>query len=125
MNPHAGELALYRYLSDLSQMPNARPVPAAVALGVFDGVHVGHQALLRAACEEAKRENFVPAALTFDPPPSALFAPTNEPRLLSTLVQRAELLREAGAEAVWVARFDGQFAALSPTISCKRFSCKN
>ena len=113
MNPHAGE-PLYRYLSDLSQMPNARPAPAAVALGVFDGVHVGHQALLRAACEEAERGSFVPAALTFDPPPSALFAPTNEPFLLSTLVQRAERLREAGAEAVWVARFDGQFAALSP-----------
>ena len=102
----------YRYLSDA---PDKDAPPSAVALGVFDGVHVGHQALIFAAQTEAAQTGSVPVALTFDPPPSEWFAPSQEARLLSPLDVRAELLRGAGAEAVWVARFDGQFAALSPT----------
>ncbi len=87
----------------------------ALALGVFDGVHLGHQTLLRLAAQEAERESCVPAALTFDPLPAALFAPpTHVPRLLGTLDERARLLRRAGAEHVWVARFDRTLADLSP-----------
>ena len=87
----------------------------ALAIGVFDGVHRGHQALLREAREAAASAPALrPAALTFDPHPAALFAPTAAPPLLGTLVERAALLRAAGAAEVIVAPFDAAFAGLTP-----------
>lgn len=87
---------------------------ACVALGVFDGVHLGHRALIAAAADEARRTGGYAAALTFDPHPAALFAPSSTPPLLGTLDERRALLREAGARAVAVARFDRAFASQSP-----------
>lgn len=104
----------YRYLNEAA--PENEPPPSAVALGVFDGVHRGHQALLRAAQQEATQmAGGIAAALTFDPLPAALFAPPSRvPLLLGTLSDRAERLQKAGAERVWVARFDAAFAEQSP-----------
>ena len=88
--------------------------PLAVALGVFDGVHRGHQALLARAAEMAHTHNLTPAALTFDPHPAALFAPARAPLLLGTIAERTHLLHRYGAEVVVVAPFDRAFAALTP-----------
>lgn len=88
--------------------------PVAVALGVFDGVHRGHQALLAAAQAAGRERGITPAALTFHPHPAATFAPARTPPLLGTLEQRAELLRAHGAERVIVARFDRAFASQPP-----------
>jgi riboflavin kinase/FMN adenylyltransferase len=89
----------------------------AVAVGVFDGVHHGHQALLAAcvrASQEATAESVMPAALTFDPHPATVFAPSRVPMLLGTVAERAALLRAYGASSVIVAGFDRVLAARTP-----------
>lgn len=90
------------------------PVERAVAIGVFDGVHRGHQALLAETVRVADVHGVVPTALTFDPHPSAVFAPARIPLLLSTMDDRANLLRQHGMTDVVVAPFDRALAALTP-----------
>jgi riboflavin kinase/FMN adenylyltransferase len=91
------------------------PFPrATVAIGTFDGVHVGHQALLRVAVEEARF--FVRPALvfTFDRHPLELLAPDRAPGCLTTPAQRNQLIAEQGADALIIARFDQSLSELSP-----------
>jgi riboflavin kinase/FMN adenylyltransferase len=83
-----------------------------VVIGVFDGVHKGHQALLNRAKEIADGRNIV--ALTFDPHPRAVFAPDSIPPMLTTLADRVELLKIHNADQVAVMKFNEQFAAMSP-----------
>jgi riboflavin kinase/FMN adenylyltransferase len=96
----------------LDDLPADLP-PLSVALGVFDGVHRGHQALLAMAAGAAAPES-APAALTFHPHPAAVFSPSRVPPLLTTLPQRAALLAAHGAQVVVVARFDRAFARQTP-----------
>lgn len=88
----------------------------AVAIGVFDGVHRGHQEILRQTVREARSQGLTPLALTFDTHPTELFAPAQSPTYIATLDQRLELLDEfgGGLEAAAVVRFDAAFAGLSP-----------
>jgi riboflavin kinase/FMN adenylyltransferase len=81
-------------------------------IGVFDGVHKGHQALLNRAKEIAAGRTIV--ALTFDPHPRTVFAPDSVPPLLTTLADRVELLKIHNADRVAVMKFNAQFAAMSP-----------
>ena len=83
-----------------------------VVIGVFDGVHKGHQALLKRAKEIADGRSIV--ALTFDPHPRAVFAPDSVPPMLTTLADRVELLKIHNADQVAVMKFNEQFAAMSP-----------
>jgi len=87
-----------------------------VAIGVFDGVHRGHQEILRQTVREARSQGLSPIALTFDIHPSELFAPDQSPPYIASLAQRMELIDTygGGIEAVAVARFDRTFAGLSP-----------
>ena len=98
---------------DLSRLPTDLP-PLALAVGVFDGVHKGHQALLARAVQAAPEVGAVPAALTFHPHPAAVFSPSRVPPLLTTLEQRTDLLHAHGAQVMVVARFDAEFAAQTP-----------
>jgi riboflavin kinase/FMN adenylyltransferase len=94
-----------------------RPLGPAVAIGNFDGVHRGHQALVEAARDLA-RGAASPGAqagiLTFDPHPSQYFARSSSFPLLLSLPRRLELLGEAGADFALVEPFDAQLAAMTP-----------
>jgi riboflavin kinase / FMN adenylyltransferase len=88
-------------------------VPCALVVGNFDGVHRGHQAVLREAVEEAKAGGLSACVLTFDPHPAAVVG-AGVPPLLTTLETRAELVGEIGVQRMYVRRFDTEFASWSP-----------
>jgi riboflavin kinase / FMN adenylyltransferase len=85
-----------------------------VALGNFDGVHLGHQAVLRRAVEEGERRGVRVVATTFDPHPRAVLGPRVQPELLTTLELRREALLRYGADELRVIRFDEELARKSP-----------
>lgn len=78
----------------------------ALTVGVFDGVHVGHRAVLRFLVDGAREAGLVPGVLTFDPHPLEVLAPERAPRLLMTVEQRLQRLAEEGVEVVGVLPFD-------------------
>lgn len=84
-----------------------------VALGNFDGFHLGHQAVAGRAIAQARREGRPALIATFDPHPVRYFAPDAPPFRLTTLDQREALFAAAGADAMVVFRFDGDLANLS------------
>jgi len=86
---------------------------AAVALGTFDGVHRGHQAILKKAVALARRRGLTPAALTFTFPPRLFFAPSAAPSLLTTVDEKASLMRALGVSRVEALRFNARLARLS------------
>jgi riboflavin kinase/FMN adenylyltransferase len=87
-------------------------IGSVVLIGVFDGVHKGHQLLLNRAKEIADGRSII--ALTFDPHPMHVFAPDRAPTLLTTLSDRVELLKIHNADQVAVLKFNEKFAAMSP-----------
>jgi riboflavin kinase/FMN adenylyltransferase len=89
--------------------PLRRP---AIAIGNFDGVHRGHQALIATARRLADRSEGEVVALTFDPHPARLLAPQLAPPLIFSLERRAELLGQAGADVVVAEPFTAEFAAI-------------
>ena len=90
------------------------PGGTVACIGVFDGVHKGHQALIGRARGEANRAGLPLVAVTFDPHPEAVIRPGHAPQSLATVEQRVELLGSAGADAVEVLTFDGAMAAETP-----------
>ncbi len=95
-----------------------RTTSAAVAIGTFDGVHRGHQHVLDRTRELADGAPVV--AVTFDPHPMAVVRPDREPRKLTTLERRVELLREHGADEVRVLAFSAEMSGWSPAEFVER-----
>jgi riboflavin kinase/FMN adenylyltransferase len=89
------------------------PVPVVLAIGNFDGVHLGHAALLRRLSEVARDGELVPIVLTFEPHPREFFAPASAPARLTTLREKLELLAECGATHTMICPFNAAFAGLS------------
>ncbi|MGQ5524687.1 bifunctional riboflavin kinase/FAD synthetase [Chitinimonas sp. PSY-7] len=87
--------------------------PCALTIGNFDGLHLGHRAMLDRLVGEAKRMSLPAAVLTFEPHPRELFTPDAAPARLSSLREKLELLREAGIDRVYFAHFNRAFASLS------------
>ena len=86
-----------------------------VTVGNFDGVHLGHQAVVRRAREEAvARGAEAVVAVTFDPHPVAVLRPEHAPTVLTPLARRADLLAAAGVDALLVVPFDREVAGWSP-----------
>lgn len=94
---------------------HSRPVPAPVvlAIGNFDGVHLGHAALIRRLAEVAENRQLAPTVLTFEPHPREFFAPESAPARLTTLREKLELLGESGVAQAVICPFNAAFAALS------------
>ena len=86
----------------------------AVAVGVFDGVHLGHQLLLDKLKELAAKQKVHPIVVTFHPHPRELLHPNSPPSLLLPPEEKVRLLHEYGAAAVVTIPFNKEFAALSP-----------
>lgn len=93
----------------------SRPVPAPVALAIgnFDGVHLGHAALLKQLVAAAAGLQLTPTILTFEPHPREFFAPESAPARLSTFREKLELLSDCGVHQAMICPFNAAFAALS------------
>jgi len=92
-------------------MDESKPLCAAV--GMFDGVHLGHRSLLAHVREAANLRGQVPAVFTFDTHPLEIVAPEHAPKLICSLPERVSLLHEAGAEHVEVLKFDSELRNLT------------
>lgn len=86
--------------------------PTVLTLGVFDGLHLGHQRIMRTVVERAQAVRAVATAITFDPHPRAVLHPESAPPLLQTLDQRLANLEVLGIQQTIVIQFDREFAAL-------------
>ena len=84
--------------------------PTVLTLGVFDGLHLGHQKIMKTVAERAKIVDAVPTAITFDPHPRAVLYPEKAPPLLQTLDQRLANFEILGIEQAIVIRFNEEFA---------------
>ena len=87
---------------------------STLAIGNFDGIHLGHQAILRATVQRANETGNVATALTFDPPPRKVLQPESAPPRLSTNAQRMEWFGALGLEAAVVLPFTLELARLAP-----------
>ncbi|HEX5706047.1 MAG TPA: bifunctional riboflavin kinase/FAD synthetase [Pyrinomonadaceae bacterium] len=84
--------------------------PTVLTLGVFDGLHLGHQLIVRTVVERARATRAVPTVITFDPHPRAVLHPESAPPLLQTFDQKIEALSVLGVEQTIVIRFTPEFA---------------
>jgi riboflavin kinase / FMN adenylyltransferase len=91
-------------------VPAAAAVPAALTIGNFDGVHLGHQAMLAELKRAAVRLGLPACVLTFEPHPREFFAPDKAPTRLTSLREKLELLAAGGVDRVHICRFDYRFA---------------
>ncbi len=100
-------MRIYRHFNDSTQLPSA------LAIGNFDGFHLGHRALLETLIDQADEQQLQPSVMTFEPHPRELFMPDNAPARLSSLREKLEHFEAAGVAQVYLVRFDQAFASLS------------
>jgi riboflavin kinase / FMN adenylyltransferase len=105
-----GMIPVYRTLGEIP----AGFGPSIATIGNFDGVHLGHQRILKAVVAEARAGNARAVAVTFDPHPEQFLRPDRAPRLLTPMEERARLLAGTGIDAVVVLPFDNALAHLLP-----------
>ncbi|OJW56966.1 MAG: riboflavin biosynthesis protein RibF [Thiobacillus sp. 65-1059] len=92
---------------------NALGTPHAVTIGNFDGLHLGHQAMLARLQDVARTRGLPSCVLSFEPHPREFFAPAQAPARLSSLREKAECLQQLGIDRLHVFRFDRAFSALT------------
>ncbi len=83
-----------------------------LAIGVFDGVHLGHKAVIESAVFSARRSGGISGVLTFDPHPSRLFRPENPTLLMMDIESKTAMLHQVGVDVVIRKRFDRDFASI-------------
>jgi riboflavin kinase/FMN adenylyltransferase len=94
-------------------IPVAADSPVALTIGNFDGVHLGHQAMLDALLYAARERGLPPCVMTFEPHPREFFAPDQAPTRLTSLREKLELLAARGVARAHICRFDYAFAQIS------------
>ena len=88
--------------------------PVFLAIGVFDGVHRGHQAVISTSADHARATSGTPVVVTFDPHPEKVLRPVAAPHLLTATEHKIALIRALGVEHLLIISFDKQFAATEP-----------
>ncbi|HHV61606.1 MAG TPA: bifunctional riboflavin kinase/FAD synthetase [Firmicutes bacterium] len=102
-------------ITDLKEVvPRLGLAHTSVALGMFDGVHRGHQAVLRRAVARAREEHLISVAFTFDRHPFAVTAPDRVPPLITPIEEKARLISDLGLDVMVVYQFDEAFASMDP-----------
>jgi riboflavin kinase / FMN adenylyltransferase len=99
-----------RSISELAHLPG----PIFLAIGVFDGVHLGHQSVISTSTSHARSADGTPVVITFDPHPLKVLRTHNAPHLLTATQHKIGLIRDLGVEHLLVIRFDKNFAATPP-----------
>jgi riboflavin kinase/FMN adenylyltransferase len=97
-------------IADLGQIPG----PLFLAIGVFDGVHLGHRAVIERALGDARKAGGTAVVVTFDPHPIRLLRPEQAPRLLTSTAHKVRLIRALGVQQLLIIPFDRAFAATPP-----------
>ena len=105
-------MKVFHSLSELSEIPG----PLCVAIGVFDGVHLGHQSLIRRAMQEAEQLGGSAVVLTFHPHPARVLRPDSAPHLLTSTPHKLRLIEELGCQFLLQIKFDAAFAAQPPEV---------
>ncbi len=88
--------------------------PIFLAIGVFDGVHLGHQAVIRTSASHAQETGGTPVVVTFDPHPAKVLRPDKATHLLTATQHKIALIRDLGVAHLLVLKFDRDFAATPP-----------
>ena len=99
-------------ITDIRKFKNIKP--PIITLGKFDGVHKGHQKVLRAVKDRAAKLKFPSVVYTFEPHPLKIVTPHKSPLLLTTLKEKIELIKASGIDYLILARFTKEFAAQHP-----------
>lgn len=97
-------------ISDLRQIPG----PVVLAIGVFDGVHLGHRAVIDRAITDARALGGSAVVVTFDPHPARVLRPDKAPRLLTSTAHKLRIIHSLGAAQVLALPFSAEFAATDP-----------
>ncbi|HUB52909.1 MAG TPA: bifunctional riboflavin kinase/FAD synthetase [Terracidiphilus sp.] len=103
----------FRIFRSIDELP-ASCGPSVVAIGNFDGVHLGHREILSAVVADARACGAIAIAVTFQPHPEHFLRPDRAPQLITPLEERLRLLAETGIDAVLVLKFDAALSRLTP-----------
>jgi riboflavin kinase / FMN adenylyltransferase len=103
-------MRILRSIPELAQIPG----PVFLAIGVFDGVHLGHQAVIGSTVRHAREAGGTAMVVTFDPHPAKLLRPQEGPRLLTATQHKIALIRELGVSHLLVLTFNQQLASTPP-----------
>ncbi len=103
-------MEILRAISELAQLDG----PLFLAIGVFDGVHLGHRAVISTSARHAHSADGTPVVLTFDPHPAKVLRPQNSPHLITSTPHKIALIRALGVGHLLIIHFDEKFAATSP-----------
>jgi riboflavin kinase/FMN adenylyltransferase len=114
-------MRVIRHLAQRTETVGKRLGPCVLTLGNFDGMHLGHQAIVRSAVTRARALGAEAVALTFEPHPLAVLAPERAPPMVQTLHDRLASLRDLGVGITVLQRFTLDFAALDPEAFVRDF----
>jgi len=103
-------MRIHHSIAELAAVPG----PVFLAIGVFDGVHLGHQAVIRRAMEDAKAAGGTAVVVTFDPHPVRVMRPEQAPRLLTSTQHKAQLIEKLSVSELLVIPFTLEFSATTP-----------
>jgi len=103
-------MEILRSISELDQLRG----PLFLAIGVFDGVHLGHQAVISTSTRHAHSADGTPVVVTFDPHPAKILRPSDAPHLLTATQHKIALIRALGVGHLLIIKFDKIFAETSP-----------